>query len=138
MIDTTKDILISIAGIVVKGSLSKVGVNITDSVVHTANQLLSYIQYKLPNIARSLKSVEQPIDYTSTYSAIEAVAKNDLEMQKLLQEMRQAIQNDQQFAQAVEHELNNVKSQLSSIIENWNGINIKGGNNTITVDTLNF
>lgn len=84
-------ILISIAGIVAKGSLSKVGINITDSVIYTANRLLSYIQYKLPKIAERLKNTEQPVNYAQIYSAIEAVAKNDFEMQKLLQEMNEAI-----------------------------------------------
>ncbi len=39
------NILISIAGIVATGSLSKVGVNITESVIYKTDQLFSYIQY---------------------------------------------------------------------------------------------
>jgi hypothetical protein len=37
----------------------------------------------------------------------------------------------------IEQELNQKQSQLATI-ENWKGINIKGGINTITGNTLNF
>ncbi len=131
-------ILITIAGIVATGSLSKVGVNITDSVICKTNQLLFYIQDKLPQIATSLKNIEQPIDYSHIYSELKLVANNDREMQKLLQETKEAVQNDPKVAQAAKQELNNARPQISTIVENWNGINIKGRNNSISGNTFNF
>ena len=133
-----QDILISIAGIVVKGSLSKIGTNITDSIVDRADRLLLHIKKKLPKIASDLEADPQNINYKRIYFAVATAASDDPEMRNLLKEMRKAIEKDQKFAQEVELELKNASPQTYSISENWKGINIKGGNNTITGNTINL
>ena len=131
-------ILISVAGIVATGSLSKVGVNITDNVLLKSKQLLILIKDRLPHIATTIENTEQPVNYGQIYSEIETVAKNDSEMKKLLQEMKEAVLNDKEVAHKVEYELNKPNTGLSTVIEKWNGINIKGGINSITGNDFHF
>jgi uncharacterized tellurite resistance protein B-like protein len=126
-------ILIAVAGIVVTGALSKVGENVADRSLSKAKQLLSYIENKLPHTATAIKNVDQQsIDYDQISLQIEAITKSDPEMQKLLQEMKEIVLTDEKVAQAVEHELVSHRSKLATGIENWKGINVKGGTNSIT------
>lgn len=135
----TLTILIAIAGIVATGALSKVGENVTESVFSKSKELLSRIKNKSPYTAIVIENAEQqPIDYGQTYLEIEAIAKSDSEMKRLLQEMKEVVLTDPKVAEMVEHELNKANSQLPTIIEDWRGINVKGGINTITGNTLLF
>ena len=137
-------ILISIAGIVATGSLSKVGVNITENVLLKSKQLLALIKNKLPRIATVLQDNEQPVDYDRVYKEVEAVAQSDPQMKKLLHEMKQAVLNDREVAHRVEYELNKPNAQLPiviempNVIENCKGINTIGNNNSIAVQELNL
>lgn len=132
-------ILIAVAGIVATGALSKAGENIADNVLSKAKQLLSRIEDELPQIATAIKNAEKhPIDYGQAYLEIEAVAKSDPEMQNLLQEMKEEALNNQKVEQVVENELNRSSSKLETVIEDWQGINIKGGINSITGNTFHF
>ena len=61
-------ILIAVAGIVATGALSKVGENVTDRVSSKSNELLSWIEKKLPYVAITLKNAEQQrINYDQIY-----------------------------------------------------------------------
>lgn len=131
-------ILISIAGVVATGSLSRAGANITENVLSKSKQLLNLINDKLPHIATVLQDKEQPVNYGQVYTEIKAVAKNDPKMQKLLQEMAQAVSEDSELAHRVEYELNKPNAQLPTAIENWKGINIKGGTPLITGNEFTF
>lgn len=132
-------ILIAVAGIVATGALSKVGENVTDNVLSKSNELLTCIKNKSPHIAIVIENAEQqPIDYSQAYLGIEAIAKSDLRMKKLLQEMKEVVLTDQKVAETVEYELNKANSQLATVFEDWRGINIKGGINTITGNTFQF
>ncbi len=131
-------VLIATAGIVVTGSLSRVGANITDGVISKYKELLSRIRNKQPSIAIILEDTAESVDYAQVVPAVEALAKSDLEIRRLLQEMTERVFNDRTVLAEVEHELNKANVQLSGVIENWKGINIKGGNNTIRDNTFQF
>ena len=131
-------VLIATAGIVVTGSLSRVGANITDGVISKYKELLSRIRNKQPSIAIILEDTAESVDYAQVFPAVEALAKSDLEIRRLLQEMTERVFNDRTVSAEVEHELNKANVQLSGVIENWKGINIKGGNNTIRDNTFQF
>lgn len=131
-------ILISVAGIVATGSLSKIGVNITDNVLLKSKQLLALIKNKLPHIANILQNNDRSINYGQVYTEIKAVADSNPQMKKLLQEMAQAVSEDSEVAHRVEYELNKPNTQLSTVIENWNGINVKGGTPLITGNKFIF
>lgn len=131
-------ILISVAGIVATGSLSRAGANITDNVLLKSKQLLTLIKDRLPRIATVLQNNEQPVDYDRVCTEIKAIAQSDPEMQKLLQEMAQAVSEDSEVTHRVKYELNKPSANSSTVIEKWNGINVKGGYLLITGNTLNF
>lgn len=131
-------ILISVAGIVATGSLSRAGANITDKVLLVSEQLLASIINKLPHIATILRNNGKPIDYGQVYTEIKAVADSDPQVKKLLQEMAEAVSEDSEVAHRVEYELNKPNTQLSTVIEDWNGINVKGGTPLITGNTFTF
>ncbi|MBD2179411.1 hypothetical protein H6F42_21060 [Pseudanabaena sp. FACHB-1998] len=137
-------ILMAIAGLVTSGALTKVGENVTDSFVTfivKSKHLLDEIQKKSPSTAIAIQNAnQQPLDYGQAYIDIETVSKNDQDMKKLLQEMRELIESNETIAKEVEQEINTPNFQVTSstIIENWKGINVKGGNNTIIGNTFNF
>lgn len=132
-------ILIAVAGIVATGALSKIGENITDKAMLKSKQLFSTIEKKLPGTARALvKTEQQPIDYGQAYLELQEVAQKDTELSQLLEEMKLLVLADPKLAEWVEEELNKSNSQLTATVENWQGINIKGGTNTITGNTFHF
>ena len=81
---------------------------------------------------------KQPIDYGQAYLEIASISRNDSKMKMLLQEMEEAVLTERKVAETVENELNQASPQLAKVIENWRGINIKGGVNTITGNTFQF
>jgi hypothetical protein len=132
-------ILIAVAGIVGTGALSKVGENMTDKVVFKSKQLLAAIKEKLPDTANALaKSEDEPLDYSQTYLELNVVAKKDRELSQLFQEMESLVLAHPRLSEWVEKELGEANPQLISTIENWKGINVKGGINTITGNTFQF
>lgn len=127
----------AIAGVVATGSLSAVGEHITDNVLSKSKQLLSYIENKSPRVASHIENAEQePIDYEQACREIEDIAKSDPEMKKLLQEMKELVDMNRKVAEMVKYELNNSNSGRKTVIENWKGINNKGGINIITGNML--
>jgi hypothetical protein len=132
-------ILIAVAGIVATGALSKIGENITDKAVLKSRQLFATIERKLPETASALAKVEQqPVDYGQAYLEIREVVQKDIELSQLLQEMRSLVLADPMLTAWVEEELSRASPELTKTVENWQGINIKGGTNTITGNTFNF
>jgi hypothetical protein len=132
-------ILIAIAGIVATGALTKVGENVADSVSLKSNELLSRIKQDSPKTAVLIESSDQhPLDYGKAYLEIEPIAKNNEDITKLLKETKELVLSEPKVAEIVEQELNRANPQISTVIENWKGINIKGGINTVTGNTFQF
>lgn len=131
-------ILIAIAGIVATGALSKVGENVTDEAVAKSKRLLSKIRAKSPKTAIAIERADQqPLDYGQAYLEIQAKSQSDEDFNNLLENMKSLVLADLRLLQMVEQELNK-SPQLATIIEDWKGINIKGGINTITGNTFQF
>lgn len=132
-------ILIAIAGIVATGALTKVGENVTDTVISKSNELLSRIKQDSPKTAVLIESSDQqPLDYGKAYLEIEAIAKDNSDITRLLEETKELVLSDPKVAEIVNRELNRANPQLSTVIENWKGINIKGGVNTVKENTFHF
>lgn len=132
-------ILIAVAGIVATGALTKVGENVTDVVISKSNELLSRIKQDSPTTAALIEgSAQRPLDYGKAYLQIEAIAKENSDITRLLEETKELVLSEPKVAKKVEQELNGANPQLSTVIENWKGINIKGGINTVTGNTFQF
>lgn len=74
---------------------------------------------------------------------VESTAKNKPELQQALEVLGKEVEAKANQNQELENNFNQlaekVKSQNPTIVnENWKGINIKGGTNTFSNNTLNF
>jgi hypothetical protein len=127
-------ILLGLATIIGTGALSKVGENITDKGTKVAIDLYHFLKRKLPN-SSTLKSIEagEMIDYGKAYLELKLVA-DDAEAVPLFTAVKTEVEANPELAKKVEAELNGQQSQISTVIENWKGINIKGGTNIFTGD----
>jgi hypothetical protein len=56
----------------------------------------------------------------------------------LLEAVKLEVEANPELAKQVEAELNCNSAQVSTVIENWKGINIKGGTNVVTGNTFTF
>jgi hypothetical protein len=131
-------ILIAVAGIVATGALSKVGENVTDEAISKSKWLLSKIREKSPKTAIAIERADQqPLDYSQAYFEILPASQSDEDLGRLLENMKSLVLADPRLSQMVEEELNK-SPQLTTVIEDWKGINIKGGINTITGNTFQF
>lgn len=132
-------ILIAVAGIVATGSLTKIGENITDETLSQSKLLLSEMRKSAPKTANALENVDrQRIDYGQAFQELNAASKTDKSLTELLEKMRLLVSSNLMLTELVEQELNQANPQLSTVIEDWKGINIKGGTNTIAGNTFNF
>ncbi|MEH2161437.1 MAG: hypothetical protein V7K38_10400 [Nostoc sp.] len=116
----------AIATLVITKAFEKTGEIIGEKAWNEGEKLLVLLKRKEPSTAKLLEQAKtQPLDYNQAYlvgQQVEEVAKKDPEI-----------------AQAVEAVANEAQPQLTNtIIENWQGINIKGGTNTISGNTFNF
>lgn len=71
---------------------------------------------------------QQPLDYGEAVlvEKVEQAANADPEIKAAIEDLAATQENPQ------------VAAAVKTVIENWQGINIKGGNNTINNPTLNF
>lgn len=135
-------ILMAIAGLVTSGALTKVGENTLDSFptfIVKSKQLLDEIQKKSSSTAIAIKNAKQkPLDYDKAYMDVEAISKNDLDIQNLLKEVQELIKANQKIDEMVKRELNKSSSRIVASIENSKGINTIGNNNTISGNIFNY
>jgi hypothetical protein len=116
----------AIATLVITKAFEKTGEIIGEKAWEAGGNLLSLLKRKAPDTAKAIEMAQaQPLDYGQAYllgEQVEAAAKQDAEID-----------------QAVTDVANAAQPQLTkTIIENWRGINIKGGTNTISGNTFNF
>ncbi len=116
----------AIATLVITKAFEKTGEIIGEKAWDEGEKLLVLLKRKEPNTAKVIEQAKtQPLDYRQA----------DL----IGQQVEEAAKKDPEIAQAVETVANEAQPQLTNtIIENWQGINIKGGINTISGNTLNF
>jgi hypothetical protein len=128
-------LLLGLAAIVGTGALAKVGENITDE---ATKRFFHFLTRKAPNSSTvKLLEAQQPIDYGKAYLELELISQ-DPEAIKFLTAIQVQIYADPELASKVQAELDRNQSQISTVIENWKGINIKGGTNVIKDNTFNF
>jgi hypothetical protein len=116
----------AIATLVITKAFEKTGEIIGEKAWNEGEKLLVLLKRKEPNTAKVIEQAKtQSLDYGQAYL--------------IGQQVEEAAKKDPEIAQAVEAVANEAQPQLTkTIIENWRGINIKGGTNTISGNTLNF
>jgi len=116
----------AIATLVITKAFEKTGEIIGEKAWDEGEKLLVLLKRKEPNTAKVIEQAKtQAFDYGQAYL--------------IGQQVEEAAKKDPEIAQAVEAVANEAQPQLTNtIIENWQGINIKGGTNTISGNTLNF
>jgi hypothetical protein len=130
-------VVLGLAAIIGTGALTKIGENITDKLTQHVKNYREFLKRKAPN-SNTVKALEAggSIDYGQAHQELESVAK-DAEAIELVAAIQAELVANPKLKEWIEQELNQKQSQLATI-ENWQGINIKGGINTITGNTLNF
>ena len=111
----------------------KAGEKVVDTVWGRAENLLQLLRQKAPETGGKLEKVgenpalkeQQPKDYGEAVlvEKVTEVAKVEPEIKQQLEALAEAMQSQPKFTQ---------------VIENWRGINIKGGEVTIEKPTFNF
>ncbi|NMF63236.1 hypothetical protein DP113_15840 [Brasilonema octagenarum UFV-E1] len=116
----------AIATLVITKSFEKTGEIIGEKAWNEGEKLLLLLKRKEPDTAKTIELAQkQPLDY----------GKASL----IGQQVEKAAKKDSEIAQAVSAVANEAQPQLTkTIIENWQGINVKGGTNSISGNTFNF
>jgi hypothetical protein len=116
----------AIATLVITKAFEKTGEIVGEKVWQEGEQLLSLLKRKEPSTASAIELTQAlPLDYSRAYL--------------IGQQVEEAAQKDPEIAEAVEAVAKEAQPKLTNtIIENWQGINIKGGTNTISGNTFNF
>jgi hypothetical protein len=130
-------VVLGLAAIIGTGALTKIGENITDKLIQYVKNYREFLKRKAPN-SKTVKALEAggSIDYGQAHQELESVAK-DAEAIELVAAIQDELVANPKLVEWIEQELNQKQSQLTTI-ENWKGINIKGGINTVKDNTFNF
>ena len=128
-------LLLGLAAIVGTGALAKIGENITNV---ATKRLFDFFKRKAPN-SQTVQLLEagKPIDYGQAYLELEPISQEP-EAIALLEAVKVQVEANPELAATVQAELNQQQPQISTVIENWKGINIKGGVNVVKDNTFNF
>jgi hypothetical protein len=131
-------LFLSLAAIVGTGALTKVGENIADAATKPTQRFLDFLKRKAPESSTvQLLEAGESIDYGKAYLELEPISQEP-EAIALLEAVKIQVEANPELAAQVEAELNGNPAQISTVIENWKGINIKGGTNVIKDNTFNF
>ncbi|MHC5735841.1 hypothetical protein [Nostoc sp.] len=115
----------AIATLVITKAFEKTGEIIGEKAWEKGKNLLFLLKRKEPSTAKAIEQAQtQPLDYG--------------QVQLIEQQLEVAAKKDPEIGQAVETLANEARDQLTTTIESWQGINIKGGTNTISGNTFNF
>jgi hypothetical protein len=122
----------AIATLVLTKAIEKAGETLGEKVMEKGGKLMQLLKRKSPDTASAIEVAaqhpelveQQPEDYG------EAV---------LVEKVESAANSDSEIAAAVQALADTVKSQVpATTIENWKGINIKGGSPTINNPNFTF
>jgi hypothetical protein len=116
----------AIATLVITKAFEKTGEIIREKAWNEGEKLVLLLKRKEPDTANAIELAQkQPLNYGQAYL--------------IGQQVEKAAKKDSEIAQAVASVANEAQPQLTkTIIENWQGINVKGGTNTISGNTFNF
>ena len=114
------------ATLVVTGFFTGIGKGVSDKAIEQGGKLVKLLGTKLPAIANKIEAAKQkPLDYG--------------EAKLIGEEIEKAAEKDPEIRDSVQAVADEVsESQVTQIIENWKGINIKGGSPEIKDNTFNF
>ena len=105
-----------------KKIVAKTSDKLVDIGLNQANNVLKLIQSKFPDKVAKLEDGSDSQEIMEA-EVVKEIAKSDDEIKKELEKLGKMIQEN---------------SEAKQVIENWKGINIKGGTNTISNNTLTF
>ena len=118
------------------GALQRTGEILMDKSLEKGQQVMQLLKDRFPDTAGAIEiaaqrpelAQQQPLDYGEAVlvEKVEQAANADPEIKAAIEDLA-ATQENTQVAEAVK-----------TVIENWQGINIKGGINTINQPNLNF
>ncbi|MGI2907581.1 hypothetical protein [Tolypothrix sp. VBCCA 56010] len=116
----------AIATLVIVKAFEKTGEIIGEKAWNEGEKLLLLLKRKEPSIANAVELAQtRPLDYGQAHL--------------IGQQVEQAAKKDPEIREAVADVAKSAEPKLTtSIIENWQGINVKGGTNTISGNTFNF
>jgi hypothetical protein len=123
----------AIATLVLTKGVEKIGEKLGETVMEKGGELMKLLQRKSPETASAIQVVaerpelaeQQPEDYGVAVleAKVEEAAKSDSEIAAAIQTLAEMVKS---------------QPQASQVIENWKGINIKGGNPNISNNTFTF
>ena len=122
----------AIATLVLTKAIEKTGETLGEKVMEKGGKLMQLLKRKSPDTASAIEVAaqhpelveQQPEDYGEVI---------------LVEKVESAANSDSEIAAAVQALADAVKSQVpATTIENWKGINIKGGNPTINNPNFTF
>ncbi|AVH72524.1 hypothetical protein [Nostoc sp. 'Lobaria pulmonaria (5183) cyanobiont'] len=115
----------AIATLVITKAFEKTGEIIGEKAWNEGEKLLVLLKRKEPSMAKVIEQAKtQPLDYGQAYL--------------IGQQVEEAAKKDDEIAQAVAALAKEAQPQLTQTIENYKGIIIKGGTNTVSGNTFNF
>lgn len=131
----------AIATLVLTKALEKTGEKLGEKAIEQGGKLMQLLKHKSPETASAIELVaqrpelaeQQPLDYGEAVlvEKVETAAEVHPEIKAAIEDLavkvEAATQKSPQLAEVVK-----------TVIENWQGINIKGGNNTINNPNLTF
>ena len=136
-------LLMGLLVIVGTGSLTKVGENITDETTKLGRSLWSILSRKAPN-TKTVKAISsgQEIDYQQAVIDLEPIANDasNLEVTKLLEEVRSLLASNKELAakvEALQSQLSQSKSQNPNKLAEKIGIVIQSGGKS-DIETFNM
>ncbi|WP_375504800.1 hypothetical protein [uncultured Nostoc sp.] len=115
----------AIATLVITKAFEKTGEIIGEKAWDEGEKLLVLLKRKEPSTAKVIEQAKtQPLNYGQAYL--------------IGQQVEEAAKKDDEIAQAVAALAKEAQPQLTQTIENYKGIIIKGGTNTVSGNTFNF
>jgi hypothetical protein len=117
----------AIATLILTKAFEKTGEKVTEAVWKQGEKLLGLLKRKAPETVGAIeKAAQNP-----------QLAEQPAELQVLVAQVEQAA-IDPDVRVVLEELVRMAQVQNPVVIENWKGINIKGGVNTVSGNTLNF
>jgi uncharacterized protein YjgD (DUF1641 family) len=118
----------AIATLILTKAFEKTGEKVTEAVWKQGEKLLALLKRKAPETAGAIEKAAQNPQLAEQQPAEFGVLVEQVEKAAIDPDVQAALEELARMAQA----------QNPVVIENWKGINIKGGVNTVSGNTLNF
>jgi hypothetical protein len=120
----------AIATLILTKAFEKTGEKLTETVWKQGEKLLALLKRKAPETAGAIAAVAENPQLAEQRPAEFGVA--------VLVEKVEVAANDPDVRAELEELARMAEAQNPVVIENWKGINIKGGVNTVSGNTFNF